>query len=100
MAVIVDNKVRENSIHFNYMDSRETVKKKEEFLQILQIAHQAGNNVNLLMDDEGISRAGGIITKLNTEAAEPFIELNNGLTVPLQSIVAVNGIFLPEYSEC
>lgn len=82
------------------MDTRHTLKKNEAFLQVLEDAQQAGSKVNLLLDDAGITRAEGIIISLDTNTPAPFIELNNGLKIALKSIVAVNGVFLPEYSEC
>ena len=82
------------------MDTRHTLKKNEAFLQVLENARRSGSKVNLLLDDTGITRAEGIIVNLNISNSSPFIELNNGLKITLKSIVAVNGVFLPEYSEC
>ena len=82
------------------MDTRDTLKKNEAFLQVLESAHKAGSKVNLLLDDSGISRAEGIIVNVITDTQVPFIELKSGLKIALKSIVAVNGVFLPEYSEC
>ena len=35
-----------------------------------------------------------------TGVLEPVLILQDGLEIPLYSVIAVNGIFVPEYSEC
>lgn len=82
------------------MDSRETLPTKTTFIELLKEAYQSGNKVHLLIDDEGLVRAEGIIKAISTDSENPLIELESGLKIELKKIAAVNGIFLPEYAEC
>jgi len=82
------------------MDARTTLNVKETFIEILKDSHRSDTRVYLLVDDDGLVRAEGFIDVIDTESSDPFIELDNRLKVPLQKIVAVNGLFLPEYAEC
>ncbi len=82
------------------MDCRLTLHASETFLELLRAANQSGQKVYLLIDDTGISRTEGFVSEIHTNTSSPVIELDNGTTVELAKIVAVNGIFRPEYSEC
>ena len=82
------------------MDIRETINKNDTFLPLLQQLFNTKNRVNLLVDNNGITHTEGLITSINTSAAQPFIEMDNGMKITLASIVAVNGTFHPDYSEC
>jgi hypothetical protein len=54
----------------------------------------------MLLDNNGLIRAEGLIKSINVEAAEPYIEMHGGLRIVLATITAVNGIFVASYSEC
>ena len=82
------------------MDCRVTLNAKETFVEMLTAAHQSGQKVSLLIDENGITRAEGIIRAMHIGEASPFIELDNGNKVQLNKLVAVNGVFLPAYGEC
>lgn len=82
------------------MDSRETLSVNETFKVQLNEAYQSGSKVHLLIDDEGLVRAEGIIKTISPDSASPVIELESGIKVEVRKIVAVNGLFLPEYGEC
>lgn len=82
------------------MDARETLPVNDTFMEHLKEAYQSGIKVYLLIDDEGLVRAEGIIKAISTDNINPFIELDNGLSIEVKKIVAVNGLFLPEYGEC
>ena len=82
------------------MDCRLTIDKNDSFLKMLQAAHISGEAVNLIYDDNGMTRAEGRINTILTDTPEPTIELNTGLKIPVKAIIALNGIFLPEYGEC
>ena len=81
------------------MDSRLTLHTDETFLHLLNTSFQSGEKVNLLIDDGGISRMEGYIKAVNSTDQDSFIELDD-TTIELKKIVAVNGIFRPEYGEC
>jgi hypothetical protein len=53
-----------------------------------------------LFDEEGMTRAEGLIKSIQTVNTTPFVEMENGLRIAIKDIIAVNGIFLPEYGEC
>ena len=82
------------------MDSRQTLRVHETFAELLHRIFEAGDKAHLLIDDNGITRLEGFIDALTINNPSPFMVLENGTTVPLQTIVAVNGIFRPEYGEC
>jgi hypothetical protein len=82
------------------MDWRLTLKKNESFLEILYNSFSSGGKVNLLLDEGGISRAEGFIKSIHTDVPDPYIEFENEARINLKTIIAVNGIFLPEYDEC
>jgi hypothetical protein len=82
------------------MDIRTTLKSKESFIEILSNCLEDKTKVAMLLDNNGLIRAEGFIKSINTEAVEPFIEMEGGLRVVLATITAVNGIFVVSYSEC
>lgn len=82
------------------MDCRVTLGKNESFLETLYNLLTSGSKVNLLFDDGGISRAEGFIKSMHTDIPDLYIELENEIKINLKTIIAVNGIFLPEYGEC
>jgi short-subunit dehydrogenase involved in D-alanine esterification of teichoic acids len=82
------------------MDCRVTLKKNESFLETLYNSLSSGSKVNLLFDDGGISRAEGFVKTIHTDIPDPYIELENEIKINVKTIIAVNGIFLPEYGEC
>ena len=82
------------------MDSRNTLPVKATFVETLKGAFQSQTRVHLMIDDNGLSRAEGLIKSISADGANPVMELESGMQIELQMIVAVNGIFLPEYAEC
>ncbi|ANE49270.1 hypothetical protein [Flavisolibacter tropicus] len=82
------------------MDSRETLPVNATFMKHLAEAYQAGSKVHLLVDDEGLVRAEGFIKTIITDTANSIVELEGGMKIEVRKIVAVNGLFLPEYGEC
>ena len=82
------------------MDCRVTIDKKTGFLKMLQEAFDSGKPVNMLLDDEGLSRANGTITSINTKDNTSIITLNGHTDISMDKLVAVNGIFSDDFSEC
>ena len=82
------------------MDCRVTVNKNEDFLKMLHDSLSSGGKVYLLLDERGISRAEGFIQSIHSEVPDEYVELENNFRISLKTIIAVNGIFLPEYGEC
>jgi hypothetical protein len=82
------------------MDTRETLPVNATFIAHLKEAYEFGSKVHLLIDDEGLMRAEGVIKALSTDSENPVIELEEGYKIAIRKIIAVNGVFLPEYGEC
>ena len=82
------------------MDSRITLQVDASFLEILETCWQQEKRVHLLIDEDGLIRMEGLIDRIDKEPAGIFIELRDGKRVDMRTIVAVNGIFRPEYGEC
>jgi hypothetical protein len=82
------------------MDNRQTLSSGETFLELLKTSYQDGKKVALLVDDEGITRMEGCIKALNTSGSTAIVELEGAREIGLDKIVAVNGVFRPEYGEC
>jgi hypothetical protein len=81
-------------------DTRETLPVKGNFYDIVFSLFQNKETVNILYDDNGITRANGKIMKLNEQKESPYLVLDNGIQINVNSIIAVNGIFASDYSEC
>ena len=82
------------------MDKRLTLNIGQTFMELLRQLQSEQSKASMLYDCNGLTRAEGIISEIVFKADQPFIELQNGLTIAVSTIIAVNGIFLPEYSEC
>lgn len=82
------------------MDSRATLKCNATFLDLLSNCMQKKAKVAMLLDNNGLIRAEGLIKTMEINATQPYIELQGGLKIALDTITAVNGIFVASYSEC
>lgn len=82
------------------MDCRLTLHAKETFLQLLKSNHDQHTMVHLLVDDHGLERLEGWVKALYTDVPQPYVEMEDGHRVGIDKIIAVNGIFLPEFGEC
>jgi hypothetical protein len=82
------------------MEHRSTLQSGENFLKLLRQLHEEGKNASMILDSNGLIRAEGIIAEVVSNAKRPYLTLTNGTKIDISSIAAVNGIFLPEYSEC
>ena len=82
------------------MDSRATLNVDENFLEILETSFQKSEKVHLLLDENGMARAEGFISAIDKNSTAASIELDSQKKIELKTIVAVNGVFRPEYGEC
>lgn len=82
------------------MDCRDTLSAGGAFKTILRNCAEAGQKIAMLLDEDGLTRAEGFIQSAGLDATDPYIELDNGKRISCNSIVAVNGIFLDQYSQC
>ena len=82
------------------MDSRKTLVVTETFKQMLLDLYHAKTRAALLFDDNGLTRAEDFVAEFREDGKDSYIKLENGLEIPVKTIIAVNGTFLSEYSEC
>ena len=84
------------------MDSRDTLVVTETFLSMLTQLHQERQKVALLADSDGITRYEGYLTAINEapNKRKSTLVLDNGTTLLVDQVVAVNGVFRSDYSEC
>jgi len=84
------------------MDIRQTFSSEHELMEMLADLKAKQRDVALLVDRDGLSRAAGKITALAADnlTNSVTVSLNNDNTYELTEIIAVNGIFRSDYSEC
>ena len=82
------------------MDSRQTLVVLDTFEQMLEELYKSNGKVALLYDDNGITRAEGYIREYISGENQKNMVLDSGATIAIKKIVAVNGVFLSDYSEC
>ncbi len=82
------------------MDNRSTLEKGESFLELLTQLQKDNLKTAILLDCNGLIRAEGSIRHIVLNDKHPYLQLQSGLKIALVTIVAVNGIFSPDYSEC
>jgi len=78
------------------MDCRVTIGAKENFPDLLRRCMEENMKAEMLLDKNGLERAGGYVKSLDNEK----VILEDGQEIELQYIVAVNGIFAESYSGC
>ena len=81
------------------MDCRLTIDKDNSFLLMLQEESNAKRKVNMMIDDNGLSRVEGLITKVNADAPATIV-MDNGQVIPLDKVIALNCVFSSDFSEC
>lgn len=82
------------------MDCRITLSKQETFVPLLQELQQQNRKAAMLLDINGLERLEGLIAKIDLEAGEPYVLLEDGSKAALADIVAINGTFAPDYAGC
>jgi hypothetical protein len=82
------------------MDKRGTLSANENFIEKIKSCYNSKEKVSMILDDGGLARAEGIIKNIHFDAQPPFIELQDGTIVNVHTIIAINGTFLSDYSEC
>lgn len=82
------------------MDIRETLKANESFNHTLLVSKNNDEKISLLFDDNGLTRAEGKIKIIDLEVETPYIILMDGTKIFIEAIIAVNGVFKDDYTEC
>jgi hypothetical protein len=81
-------------------DVRETLPVQRNFYSLILSLFENRETANILFDNNGITRANGLIKEISERNKSPFLVLDNDLKIDIHSIIAVNGIFSFDYSEC
>lgn len=82
------------------MDQRTTYRNFAELFELLQGLQ--GVKASFILDHEGLTRLDGTITSI-TRADDPGksrFELDGGPAFQVDQVIAVNGVFRWDYSEC
>lgn len=82
------------------MDLRTTLSVNESFMEMLMDCKNRGAKVEMILDINGLERADGIIKQIYPDDSTPYLELQDGRVIVEKTIIALNGIFRPEYSGC
>jgi hypothetical protein len=85
---------------FTYMDQRETLPPRASFYELVLSLYQQKQKAALLYEDNGVTRASGLITSVFTKEGRHYLQLDNELEIPIDQIQAINGLFSSDYSEC
>lgn len=81
------------------MDCRDTITNGSSFIEMLEDQFANKRKVNILFDDNGLTRTEGYIQALKSEHPASIV-MDNKMVVLLEKVVAVNGVFSPDFSEC
>jgi hypothetical protein len=84
------------------MDIRDTVITPASFFPILLDHYKTNSKVSLLIDKEGITRVEGFIAEIKTsdDVLISTIILTDQTIFQIKDVIAVNGLFKSDYSEC
>ena len=84
------------------MDIRNPVISADYFLMALAEYQENHQPVSLLLDQQGLARMEGFVVNIHADEVllKTTIELDNGHTFTLKDLLAVNGLFRSDYSEC
>ena len=82
------------------MDLRTTLSVNESFLEMLTDCKKRGAKAEMILDINGLERAEGIIAEVHADDPQPYIKLQDGRVIIEKTIIALNGLFRPEYAGC
>lgn len=84
------------------MDHRNTFKNLQELQAVLLSLHHDKQKASLIIDHEGLTRTEGIITSIEQKNKddETIFEIDYTKRFSLKQVIAVNGLFRWDYSEC
>jgi hypothetical protein len=82
------------------MDTRTTIPTGGSFYNLLLELYNQQKNTSVLYDDNGITRANGLITEMFEKEGKQWIRLSDGAEIRVDTLQAVNGTFSADYTEC
>jgi len=81
-------------------DTRKTLPVNGNFYQLVVETFEQQVTAGILYEDNGVTRANGIITAVFEKDGRHWMQLDNLLDIPINSLYALNGVFASDYSEC
>ncbi|HUC82840.1 MAG TPA: hypothetical protein VMR70_18165 [Flavisolibacter sp.] len=81
-------------------DTRETLPVKGSFYQKIKTLFEQQLRAAIMYENNGVTRAEGLVTKLYEEEGFTWMTIDQDITIRLDQLYAVNGIFSSDYSEC
>ena len=82
------------------MDKRETIPTGGTFYPIVKELFEKKQKVGILYDDNGVTRANGLIESLFERDGHQWLKLEDQTEIRIDKLYAVNGTFSSDYSEC
>ena len=82
------------------MDKRTTLSTTETFMEKLKQHFSNKEKVSMIVDNGGMERMEGLIKNIHFDEQPPYFELQDNTRINPQHIIAINGTFLSDYSEC
>lgn len=85
------------------MDTRQTLPPKGSFQSILEELFRNKQEAGILYEDNGVTRANGLITSLYEKDGKQWMQLDakeGKIDISIDKLYAVNGTFTSDYSEC
>ena len=84
------------------MDQRHTFKDAAELLSIIQELYTRKEKAALIIDRHGLTRVQGSLLKVDirNNIGDTVIVMEGPDPITLDQVIAVNGIFRSDYSEC
>jgi hypothetical protein len=84
------------------MDQRTTFKDVDQLMDIINVVFKEKGKASFIIDKEGLTRMEGLITNVeqNTSSGRTVVHLQPSNYFHLDEVIAINGIFRSDYSEC
>ena len=81
-------------------DVRETIPANGSFYNLVKDLYDKKQKVGILYEDNGVTRANGMITSMYEKDGFQWMQLDDTLNIRIDALYAINGIFSSDYSEC
>ncbi|GAA0554846.1 hypothetical protein [Chitinophaga japonensis] len=82
------------------MDTRATIPSGGSFYPLVLELFQQQQPVAILYDDNGVTRANGLIENIFERDGRQWLKLEDQTEIRIDQLYAVNGTFSADYSEC
>ena len=81
-------------------DTRETIPASGSFYEQVKGLFEKKQKIAALYDDNGLTRANGLITALFEKEDGQWMKLDDGTEIRIDKLQAVNGVFSSDFSTC